>query len=109
MRLVIAMVQDQDVNKLLGVLTEHSYYATKLASTGGFLRLGNTTLLIGIEDDQVREVVDLIKDTCHSRKQLMTPLASVGRSMNNYIPEPVEISVGGATVFVVDVLEFSKV
>jgi len=109
MRLVIAMVQDQDVNRLLGVLTEHSYYATKLASTGGFLRLGNTTLLIGIEDDQVREVVDLIKETCHSRKQLMTPLASVGRSMNNYIPEPVEISVGGATVFVVDVLEFSKV
>lgn len=109
MRLVIAMVQDQDVNKLLGVLTEHSYYATKLASTGGFLRLGNTTLLIGVEDDQVREVVDLIKETCHSRMQLMSPIASVGRSMNNYIPEPVEVSVGGATVFVVDVLEFCKV
>lgn len=109
MRLVIAVVQDQDVNKLLGVLTEHSYYATKLASTGGFLRLGNTTLLVGVNDNQVREVVDLIKETCHSRKQLMTPLASVGRSMNSYIPEPVEVSVGGATVFVVDVLEFSKV
>ena len=109
MRLVIAMVQDQDVNKLLGVLTEHNYYATKLASTGGFLRLGNTTLLIGVEDHQVREVVDLIKETCHSRKQLMSPIASVGRSMNNYIPEPIEVSVGGATIFVVDVLEFSKV
>lgn len=109
MRLVIAMVQDQDVNRLLGVLTEHGYYATKLASTGGFLRLGNTTLLIGIDEDKVREVVDLIKETCHSRKQLMTPLASVGRSMNNYIPEPVEVSVGGATIFVVKVQEFVKV
>lgn len=109
MRLVIAMVQDQDVNKLLGVLTEQGYSATKLASTGGFLRQGNTTLLIGVEDDKVNEVTGLIKDTCRSRKQLVTPLASVGRTMNSYMPNPVEVSVGGATVFVVDVLDFAKV
>jgi uncharacterized protein YaaQ len=109
MKLVITMVQDQDVNKLLGVLTDHSYSATKLASTGGFLRQGNTTLLIGVEEDQVAEISGLIKDTCHSRKQLLTPLASVGRTMNNYIPNPVEVQVGGATIFVVDVQEFIKV
>lgn len=109
MRLVIAMIQDQDVNKLLGVLTEHNYSATKLASTGGFLRQGNTTLLIGVTDDKVTEVTELIKNTCHSRKQLITPLASVGRTMNNYMPNPVEVSVGGATIFVVDVLDFAKV
>lgn len=109
MRLVIAMIQDQDVNKLLGVLTEHGYSATKLASTGGFLRQGNTTLLIGVEDEQVTEVTDLIKNTCHSRKQLITPLASVGRTMNNYMPNPVEVLVGGATIFVVEVLNFEKV
>jgi uncharacterized protein YaaQ len=103
------MVQDQDVNKLLGVLTDHSYSATKLASTGGFLRQGNTTLLIGVEEIQVAEISGLIKDTCHSRKQLLTPLASVGRTMNNYIPNPVEVQVGGATIFVVDVQEFIKV
>jgi uncharacterized protein YaaQ len=109
MRLVIAMVQDQDVNKLLGILTEHGYFATKLASTGGFLRQGNTTLFIGVADNQVSEVTGLIKDTCHSRKQLITPMASVDRTMNNYMPNPVEISVGGATLFVVDVLDFEKV
>jgi uncharacterized protein YaaQ len=109
MRLVITMVQDQDVNKLLGVLTDHGYSATKLASTGGFLRQGNTTLLIGVEEAQVGELTGLIKDTCHSRKQLLTPLASVGRTMNNYIPNPVEVQVGGATIFVVDVEEFIKI
>lgn len=109
MKMVIAMVQDQDVNKLLGVLMEHGYSATKLASTGGFLRQGNTTLLIGIEDAQVPEVMGLIKETCHSRKQLVTPLASVGRSMNNYLSAPVDVLVGGATIFVVEVLEFAKV
>ena len=109
MRLVITMVQDQDVNKLLAVLTDHGYSATKLASMGGFLRQGNTTLLIGVEEAQVSELTGLIKDTCHSRKQLLTPLASVGRTMNNYIPNPVEVQVGGATIFVVDVQEFIKI
>jgi uncharacterized protein YaaQ len=109
MKLVITMVQDQDVNKLLGILTDNGYTATKLASTGGFLRQGNTTLLIGVEEIQVSELTGLIKDTCHSRKQLLTPLASVGRTMNNYIPNPVEVQVGGATIFVVDVQEFIKV
>jgi uncharacterized protein YaaQ len=109
MRLVIAMVQDQDVQKLLKVLTEHNYSATKLASTGGFLRQGNTTLLIGVETDNVPEVMGLIKDTCQTRQQLVTPLASVGPSMSNYMQAPVEVAVGGATVFVVDVLDFAKV
>lgn len=109
MRLIIAMIQDQDVNKLLGVLTEHGYPATKLASTGGFLRQGNTTLLMGVTDDKVTEVTELIKDTCHSRKQLITPLTSVGRTVNSYITNPVEVLVGGATVFVMDVLDFIKV
>lgn len=109
MRMVIAMVQDQDVHKLLKVLTEHNYSATKLASTGGFLRQGNTTLLIGVPKEQVGEVTNLIKEVCQSRKQLVTPLASVGPSVNNYIQSPVEVSVGGATLFVVEVVDFIKV
>jgi uncharacterized protein YaaQ len=109
MKLVIAMVQDQDVNKLLSILTQSGYTATKLASTGGFLRQGNTTVLIGVDDEKVPQVMDLIKNTCHSRKQLVTPLASVGRSLDNYIPNPVEVLVGGATIFVVEVFDFAKV
>ncbi len=109
MKLVIAMIQDQDANKLLGILSENGYSATKLASTGGFLRQGNTTLLIGVDDERVQELMDLIKETSKSRKQLVTPLASVGRSLNNYMTEPVEVTVGGATVFVVAVEDFAKV
>jgi uncharacterized protein YaaQ len=109
MRLVIAMVQDQDVSKLLGALTENNYSATKLASTGGFLRQGNTTLLIGVEQDRVDEVMEIIKNACQTRKQLVNSMSLIGRSMNSYIPEPVEVQVGGATIFVVDVVNFAKV
>jgi uncharacterized protein YaaQ len=109
MKLIIAMVQDQDVVKLLTVLTVKGYAATKLASSGGFLRQGNTTLLIGVESKQVEEVTQLIDDTCHSRQKLVAPIASVGQSMNSYVPDPVEVVVGGATVFVVDVEKFIKV
>ncbi|MGE5529394.1 MAG: cyclic-di-AMP receptor [Patescibacteria group bacterium] len=109
MKLIVAVVQDQDVGKLLARLAEEGIGATKLASTGGFLRQGNTTLLVGVEQGQVERVVGVIKETCHSRKQLVTPMAAVGRSINSYLPNPIEVSVGGATVFVLDVEGFTKV
>jgi uncharacterized protein YaaQ len=109
MKLVVTIVQDQDVNKLLAKLSEQGHGATKLASTGGFLRQGNTTLLVGVEKEQVDQVVGAIKETCRSRKQLVTPMAAVGRSVNSYLPNPIEVSVGGATVFVLDVEGFAKV
>jgi uncharacterized protein YaaQ len=109
MRLVISVVQDQDVNRLLSALMEHGYSATKLASTGGFLKQGNTTLLVGVEDNQVSEVTEIIKETCHSRKQLIAPMAPIGRTVNSYTPNPVEVTVGGAAIFVLNVEDFSKV
>jgi len=109
MKLIVAVVQDQDVNKLLAGLSEKGLGATKLASTGGFLRQGNTTMLIGVEQNQVDRVVEMIKETCCSRKQLVTPMAAVSQSINSYIPNPIEVSVGGATVFVLDVEGFAKV
>lgn len=109
MKMVVAVVQDQDVNRLLARLAEEGCGATKLASTGGFLRQGNTTLLIGVDQDRVDRVVEVIKETCQSRKQLVTPMAAVGRSINSYLPNPIEVSVGGATIFVLNVEGFSKV
>lgn len=109
MRFVLCVIQDQDVNRLLGVLMEHGYGATKLASTGGFLRQGNTTLFLGVEAEKVDEVVALISDTCHSRKQLVTPMTGIGQTIGAYMPNPVEVTVGGATVFVMDVERFAKV
>ena len=108
-KLIIAVVQDQDVNKLLAQLAEEGHGATKLASTGGFLRQGNTTLLIGVDPDRVDHVVETIKSICQTRKQLVTPMAAVGRSINSYLPNPIEVSVGGATIFVLEVAGFVKV
>lgn len=108
MKLVVAVIQDKDAHRLLEVLTRAGFRATKLASTGGFLREGNTTLLVGVEDEQMDRVVGLIQNTCRAREQLVTPLSPMGGPADSYIPYPVEILVGGATVFVLDVERFEK-
>jgi len=109
LKLVVAVVQDKDALKLVEALVEKGYRATKLASTGGFLREGNTTLLLGVDDAQVDDVVAIIKAVCHSREQLVTPLTPVGGPVDSYVPYPVEVLVGGATVFVLDVVRFERV
>ncbi|NLG83766.1 MAG: hypothetical protein GX493_03955 [Firmicutes bacterium] len=109
MKLIIAVGQDQDVKRLLTRLAEEGCGATKLASTGGFLRQGNTTLLIGVETERVERVVEVIKATCQSRKQLVTPMSGLEGSIGSYLPNPVEVSVGGATIFVLDVEGFAKI
>ena len=109
MKLVIAVVQDQDAVRLLDGLVEKGYSATKLASTGGFLKEGNTTLLIGVDDDKVDDVLAVIRSKCKQREQFITPLMAMGKSITNHIPHPVEVPVGGGTVFVVNVERFEKI
>jgi len=108
MKLVIAVIQDKDTHRLLTELGRAGIRSTKLSSTGGFLREGNTTLLVGVEDNQVDQVLSIIKSTCHAREQLVTPLSPMGGPADSYIPYPVEIIVGGATIFVLDVERFEK-
>lgn len=106
MKLVVAVVQDQDSNRLSNALTKNDFRATKLASTGGFLRSGNTTFLIGVDDDLVPELLDLIKDNCRSREQMVAPVSPMGGNADSYIPYPVEVEVGGATIFVLPIEQF---
>ncbi len=106
MKLVISVVQDKDSNRLSSALIKEGFRATKLASTGGFLRAGNTTFLIGIEDERVQEVIQVIKANCKVRDQLVTPVSPMGGTTDSYIPFPVEVQVGGAAVFVVPVERF---
>jgi len=106
MKLVIAIVQDKDSNRLSTALINEGYRATKLASTGGFLRSGNTTFFVGVEDDQVDDVLSLIKVNCKIRDQLVTPVSPMGASTDTYVPFPIEVQVGGATVFVMPVERF---
>ena len=109
MKLVIAIVNDEDANKLLNSLTENKYRVTKLATTGGFLKAGNTTFLIGTEDDKVDQVMNIIKEKCETRKQVATSPAPVSGTTGVYVPHPIEVNVGGATVFVVDVEKHFKI
>lgn len=108
MKLVVAVVQDRDTNELLRALVAAGYRATKLASTGGFLRGGNTTLMIGTEDAQVPEVMEIISHKCKARTELVTPASPAAATGEAYIPFPTEVTVGGATVFVLTVEEFAK-
>lgn len=108
MKMVVAVIQDKDAHRLLTELTQEGFRATKLSSTGGFLREGNTTLFVGVEDLQVERVLRVIKTTCRSREQLVTPLSPMGGPADSYIPYPVEVVVGGATIFVLDVERFEK-
>jgi uncharacterized protein YaaQ len=108
MKLMIAVVQDKDAFRLMEKLVKAGYSATKLASTGGFLREGNSTFLIGVDDTDIDKVLDVVKNTCRAREQLVTPVTPVGPG-ESYVPYPVGIVVGGATVFVVDVDRFVKI
>lgn len=106
MKLVVAVVQDKDSNRLSNALIKEGFRATKLASTGGFLRAGNTTFMIGTEDDRVQEVMQVIRNNCKIREQLVTPVSPMGGTTDSYIPFPVEVQVGGAAVFVLPVERF---
>ena len=110
MKLVVAIVQDEDTSRLVNQLMKNGFSVTKLATTGGFLRAGNTTLLIGVDDEKLASVMDIIEKVCKSRKQLTATPSSVSAmgAMPGATSYPVEVTVGGATVFVLSVDQFVK-
>ncbi|MGI5840058.1 MAG: cyclic-di-AMP receptor [bacterium] len=109
MKLVIAIIQDTDAGRLAEALAKEDIRSTKLASTGGFLGRGNTTIMIGTEDEKVEAVLAVIRGACLSRRQTVTPVAPVGATPGSFIPIPLEVTVGGATVFVLTADKFVKV
>lgn len=108
MKLIIAIVHDEDAGDLIQDLTSKQFRITKLATTGGFLKAGNTTLLIGAEDEDVDKIIDIIKSNCQSRKEILPSSSPITAATGVFISYPVEVTVGGATVFVVDVEKHVK-
>lgn len=106
MKLVFAIVNDDDAGNVLAVLNQAGFPATKLASTGGYLKAGNTTFISGVEDDQVDQVLELIGKNAKQRTQIIHDTTSLG--VFSSLAMPLEISVGGATVFVLNVERFEK-
>ena len=109
MKLIVAIVQDEDAGRLVSALMDKGFGVTKLATTGGFLRAGNTTLISGVEDDKLQDALDVIEKICKSREQITASPPPMGGAGGVYVPYPIRVSVGGATVFVLEVSQFLKV
>ncbi len=108
MKLVIAVVQDLDADDVIEVITAENYRVTRVASTGGFFRQGNTTLLCGVQDEQVQHLIDLLRKTCKRRTRMM-PIAPHSAEHPMTVGAYVEVTVGGATLFILDVEHFEQI
>ena len=106
MKLIMSIVHSDDAGRLVDALTGSGYRATTISTTGGFLRQGNATIFVGIDDAQVPHVLHLIQENCKTRTQFVNPLPPVMEPGEMYMPTPVEVQLGGATVFVLDVSRF---
>ena len=108
-KMVLAIVNDHDAQSLLEALNKKGFQATRMASTGGFFREGNTTFLIGTEEDKIEDLLAIIKEKCQTRKKIIAPMSPVANTLENYYSFPMEVQVGGATIFIVDVDQFIKI
>jgi uncharacterized protein YaaQ len=100
MKLVLAIVQHQDAPTLVDALTEQGYRVTRLSSQGGFLREGNVTLMLSVADTHVDAVIGTVREHCSTRTRYVSPMPPIAESGEFYPPAPLEVQVGGATIFV---------
>jgi uncharacterized protein YaaQ len=108
MKLVMSIVHSDDAENLVDALMDAGYRATTISTTGGFLRQGNATIFVGTDDEKVAHVLDLIRQNCQTRTQYINPLPPVMEPGEMYVPSPVEVQVGGATVFVLEIVQFGQ-
>jgi uncharacterized protein YaaQ len=108
MKLIVAIVHNEDAGALVDGLLDREYRATRLHSSGGFLKQSNATIIVAVEDDQVDTIVDIVRDTCTSRTQIVNPMPPIMEPGEFFMPYPLEVEVGGATVFVLPVERFER-
>jgi uncharacterized protein YaaQ len=108
-KLVVAIVHSEDAGVLVDALLQKEFRTTRLHSSGGFLKQSNATVLVGVEDADVEAALEIIRDNCHSRTQIVNPLPPIMEPGEFFMPYPVEVEMGGATVFVVPVERFERV
>lgn len=108
MKLIMAVVSRSDSKPVTTELMRNGFQVTKLASTGGYLTKGNDTLLVGVRMERLEMALSVIKNSCRSRKFPAMQLPVETRQDNSSLSGIEEITVGGATVFVMDVERFEK-
>ncbi len=111
MKLILAIIQEKDEYATVEHLTQNQFFVTKLATTGGFLKEKNVTLMIGVDDEKVEQVVDCIRSTAKTRKTVSYTMPYLGNGalcpgVNNMVP--IDVQVGGCTLFVLPVEQFRK-
>ncbi len=109
MKLIVAVVHNEDARVLIDALLAHEYRATWLHSSGGFLKQSNATILVGVDDTKVDDVVALIRENCHGRTQTVSPIPPIMEPGEFFMPYPLEVEVGGAVVFVVPIDRFERI
>lgn len=106
--MLVAVVQMDDTHALTRALSEQGFGVTQLKSAGGFLRKANATIFLGVQEQDVGRVISIIRERCHSRTEQVSPIPPVVEPGEVYMPYPMEVEVGGATIFVLDVDRFEK-
>jgi uncharacterized protein YaaQ len=107
-KLVVSIVHNEDAGPLVDALLEKEYRATRLHSSGGFLKQSNATIIVGVEDAKVDEVLEVVRENCTSRTQVVNPMPPIMEPGEFFMPYPLEVEVGGATVFVLPVERFER-
>lgn len=108
MKLIIAIVSSDDTNRVMKHLVKYKYFVTRMSTSGGFLKSGNSTLMIGANDEQVEDIIDIISR--HSKRRTEIIPNSIISEYGGIMPSvPIEVNVGGATIFVLDVQQFMKI
>jgi uncharacterized protein YaaQ len=108
-KLIIAVVQGEDAQRTVAALAGAGIGSTRISSSGGFLQQGNVTLLIGVEEAQLKSALKVIHENCHERSRYLTPVPPLAEPGEFFMAYPVEVQVGGATVFVVPVDSYEKI
>lgn len=107
-KLCVIIVSDNDANRLMERMVERNLPATKIGSTGGFLRRGNATIISGVPSATVDDVVAIVREECHARKEFVPVQTLPFLGDGGFSAEPVEVRVGGAIMFVLDVERFIR-
>ena len=107
MKLIIAIISSDDANKVQKALVGEKFFSTRLSTTGGFLRAGNVTFMIGTNDEKVPRVLEIIENQSKKRAKLVPN--TIVNEFGSFTALPIEVEVGGATVFVINVDQFIKI
>jgi uncharacterized protein YaaQ len=108
LKLVVCIVHNRDKSKVTEELIRAGFKFTVIGSTGGFLREGNTTFLVGIDDEDRPSLLKLIAQNCQTREQLVSAMPMEAAPVGAFLASPVKVPVGGAVVFVLNVEQFER-